>query len=358
MAEEIPEFCKAGVVTKYGPDFEVKVEMVPVPEPGPEELLIRLNATGICFTDLHYAMGDMAFPKMEEFGVRSPGHEGAGVVVKLGSNVTGWTIGERAGIKPVWNTCGSCELCFGNKETYCPFAQWTELMAPGTYQQYIVSPARYTTRIPEGVSDYVAGPVMCSASTVYRSLVEAELRAGDWACFPGGGGGVGIQGVQLAKAMGYRPVVVDSGDDKRKLSMDMGAEAFVDYKQAEDVAKEVVRVCDGVGAHAVFVTAVQAYRTSISLVGTRVGAKVMCIGLPAANSVTISTDPFFVVLKNFELKGTLVGSMEDTSRALDFARRGLLHPIYELFPIDRLPEAVEKLRHGHVAGRCVVDFNA
>lgn len=181
---------------------------------------------------------------------------------------------------------------------------------------------------------------MCSASTVYRSLVEAELRAGDWACFLGGGGGVGIQGVQLAKAMGYRPLVVDSGSEKRKIALQMGAEAFVDRKEVENVAEEVIRVCDGIGAHAVFVTAVPSYRSSIGLVGSRVGAKVMCIGLrkfgiihclevrpkltfwlAAANAVTIDADSFFAIFRNFELKGTLVGSMDDTRRALDFAHR-------------------------------------
>lgn len=120
---------------------------------------------------------------------------------------------------------------------------------------------------------------MCSAATAYRSLIEAKLKAGDWACFLGGGGGVGSQGVQLAKAMGYRPVVVDSGSDKRNVALQAGAEAFVDYEKVDNVAKEVIRVCDEVGAHAVFVTAVPAYRSAISLVGSRIGAKVMCIGL-------------------------------------------------------------------------------
>jgi propanol-preferring alcohol dehydrogenase len=120
---------------------------------------------------------------------------------------------------------------------------------------------------------------MCSASTVYRSLVEADIRPGDWACFIGGGGGVGIQGVQLAKAMGYRPIVVDSGKEKRALCEKMGAEAFVDFREVENSAAEVHRVADGVGAHAIFVTAVQAYPHAIDYVGSRVGAKVMCIGL-------------------------------------------------------------------------------
>jgi len=100
---------------------------------------------------------------------------------------------------------------------------------------------------------------MCSASTMHRALIDSGLKTGNWVVFPGGGGGVGIQGVQLAKAMGMRAIVVDSGEAKRKLSTDMGAEAFIDFKEVKDVAAEVAKVADGVGAHGVLVTAYQSY---------------------------------------------------------------------------------------------------
>jgi propanol-preferring alcohol dehydrogenase len=103
------------------------------------------------------------------------------------------------------------------------------------------------------VSDYVAGPIMCSASTAYSSIKESKLRPGQWAVFPGGGGGVGIQGVQLAVAMGLRVVVVDTGEERRALCKKYGAEHFVDFKEVEDTAAEVVKLTNG-GAHAVFVT--------------------------------------------------------------------------------------------------------
>src|SRR5271154_5923267 len=128
----------------------------------------------------------------------------------------------------------------------------------GSYKQYMPSPERYTTLIPDGVSDYVAGPIMCSASTIYRSLKESGLRPGQWAVFPGGGGGVGIQGVQLAEAMGLRPIVVDTSEEKKKLALSLGAEHFVDFKDSNPHAK-VVELTEGRGAHAVFVTAPQAY---------------------------------------------------------------------------------------------------
>lgn len=246
---------------------------------GPNDVLIKLNATGICFSDIHYMLNDLPIPKMSAFGVRSPGHEGAGTVVKLGSNVTNWKIGDRAGIKPAYDACFNCELCWTGRETYCDESPQIGLQFPGSYQQYVLSPARYTQRIPEGVDDFVAGPIMCSGSTIYCSLKESGLKPGDWAVFPGAGGGVGHMGVQLAKAMGMRVVGVDGGDDKKELCMKLGCEAFVDFTKVKDVAEEVIRICDGKGAHGVFVTATSASAYSTAPNMCRISGKVMCVGL-------------------------------------------------------------------------------
>lgn len=299
---EIPKTCKAGVVVNEGPDFKLAVEDVPVPEPGkvpfihltenpanadkgPNDVLIKLNATGICYSDIHYMLNDLPIPKMSVFGVRSPGHEGAGVVVKLGSNVTNWKVGDRAGIKPAYDACFNCELCWSGKETYCDDSPQIGLQFPGSYQQYVLSPARYTQRIPDGVDDFVAGPIMCSGSTIYCSLKESGLKPGDWAVFPGAGGGVGHMGVQLAKAMGMRVVGVDGGDDKKDLCMKLGCEAFVDFTKVKDVAEEVVKICGGKGAHGVFVTATSGAAYSSAPMMCRIGGKVMCIGLRECSSI-------------------------------------------------------------------------
>ncbi|KAJ5652928.1 Polyketide synthase enoylreductase [Penicillium longicatenatum] len=354
---DIPTHCKAGVVVNEGPDFHVEVQMVPVPETGPDDVLIRLNFTGLCTSDIHFMKGDIGFPPMSHFGVRSPGHEGSGIVVKVGANVRNLKLGDRVGVKPLVDTCHGCDSCWGGKETYCKKSIHSGLMTAGTYQQYITSPARYVSPIPDGVPDEVAAPIMCSASTMHQSLVESHLPAGSWVVFPGGGGGVGIQGVQLAKAMGMRPIVVDTGNEKRDLALRMGAEAFVDFKEAADAVAAVIQVADGVGVHGVFVTAPAAYKNATSYVGDRIGAIVMCIGIPAAGTMVLGADPMEFILKNLSIKGTLVGSRRDTACALDFARRGMLRQISEVYPINRLPEAVDKLNRGEVAGRIVVNFN-
>lgn len=260
--------------------------------------------------------------------------------------------------QPIQDTCGSCELCRNGNECYCSGSVFTGLMVDGSYKQYVVSPERYTTIIPDGVSDVIAGPIMCSASTIYTSIKQSGLQPGEWAVFPGAGGGVGMQGLQLARAMGLRPVAIDTGVDKKKLCIENGAETFIDFKEVGSVAEEVVKLCDGIGAHAVFVTAVQAYPQSISFLGGRIGGKVMCIGLPPAGTQHVDVDPNQMCFKKQSVQGTLVSSMGDVDKTLQFAKRGLLKPICTVYPLSQFNEVVQRLRRGEIAGRAVIDFNS
>ncbi|KAF4964223.1 hypothetical protein FSARC_7857 [Fusarium sarcochroum] len=314
---EVPKTCKAGVVVKHGQDFKLQVQHVPVPDPGPTEILIRLSATGVCYSDIHYVLEDLPLPRMGDYGVRSPGHEGAGVVVKIGSLVGNWKVGDRAGVKPTWDTCMSCDLCWGRHECHCPEA------------------------VPTGL----------------KVLVDSELRPGDWAAFLGAGGGVGHMGVQLAKAMGLRVIGVDAGSDKRKLCMDLGCDKFIDFTKVEYVPEEIMRIT-GKGVDGVFVTATSPASYAIATKMAAIGGRIMCVGMPASGTAFAGDDPMFLILRNLKVIGTLTGSLKDTHDALGFAARGLLKPVYQTFSIDRLPEAVDLLRQGKVAGRCVVDFNA
>jgi len=356
MSEEIPKKGKAAVVVNEGPEFKVEIQEVDVPEPKDDEVLVRLNATGLCMSDVHFMMNDWALPPMSYFGVRCAGHEGAGVVVKLGKGVSSFKVGDRVGIKPLKDVCHNCEQCWNGRENYCPGGNYTGLQSEGTYMQYLTSPAVYTSRIPDGVPDEVAGPIMCSASTMHRALIDSGLKPGNWVVFPGGGGGVGIQGVQLAKAMGMRPIVVDAGS-KKKLCMDVGAEEFVDFQEVKDVPEKIKEIADGIGAHGVLVTAYQSYKDAIAFTGNRKGARIMCIALPPAGAVNLGAEPSAYVFNNLHIIGTLVGTMQDTAACLDYAKRGLLKPIQEVRGLSKWAESVEQLRKGEIAGRVVIDFN-
>ncbi|EXJ83014.1 hypothetical protein A1O3_06831 [Capronia epimyces CBS 606.96] len=350
---DIPKECWGGVVKNEGPDFYVEVEKVPVPEIGPQDVLIKLNATGICLSDIHFMLADWNLPKMSELGTKCAGHEGAGVIVKVGEAVKTLKVGQRAGFKPIQNVCHTCEYCKTGRETYCLKAVFTGAFCDGTYgsyKQYVVSPENYTTAltISQGVSDHVAGPVMCSASTIYSSIKESGLQPGQWAVFPGGGGGVGIQGVQLAAAMGIRPIVVDTGEERRKLALGLGAEHFVEFKNGDPV-KEVVELTGG-GAHGVFVTAVQSYPIALGYLGARAGAQIMCIGLPPRGKYHIDLDPTPLIFRNQSIKGTLVASLADIDATLDFAKRGKLRLEPTVVGLSQFNEAVQKLKNGQVAG--------
>ena len=132
---------------------------------------------------------------------------------------------------------------------------------------------------------------------------------------------------------------------------------FVDFREVPDIAAAVIKVADNIGVHGVFVTAPAAYRDALSFLVSRIGAIVMCVGLAPKDSVSVGGDPNALIFKNATIRGTLVGSCRDVAAALDFAHRGQLKQICKVYPIDRLPEAVEKLRKGQVAGRIVVKFD-
>lgn len=212
-----------------------------------------------------------------------------------------------------------------------------------------MSPERYTTLIPDGVSDYVAGPIMCSAATIFSSLKTAALRPGAWAVFPGGGGGVGIQGVQLASAMGLRPIVVDTGAERDKLARHHGAEHFIDFAKVSDPVKEVIEITGG-GAHGVFVTAIQAYPTVLGYLGARAGGQVMCIGLPPAGKYHIDLDPTSLIFRNHSIRGTIVSSLQEVDETLAFAARGKLTLQPTVVGLSGWNDAVQKLKRGEVAG--------
>jgi len=353
---DIPKECWAGVVVNEGPDFRVELQKLPVPEIGPADVLIKLNATGICHSDLHYMMNDWGLGSMSSQGTKCAGHEGAGVIVKVGELVKNLKVGMRAGYKPIADTCGVCDLCRTDGECYCAKGVLTGFHCDGSYKQYVTSPERYTTIIPDGVSDYVAGPIMCSASTIYTSLKTANLRPGQWAVFPGGGGGVGIQGVQLASAMGLRPIVVDTGEERKKLCTSLGAEHFIDFKTSNDVAGEIVKITEG-GAHGVFVTAPQSYGAAQSYLGQRRGGKLMCIALPTAGTNNVTVTPSSMVFRNQSIQGTLVSNMADVDETLGFAKRGLLRLQPTVVGRSKFNDACQALKNGKVAGRMVVDFN-
>ncbi|OQE04396.1 hypothetical protein PENVUL_c033G02843 [Penicillium vulpinum] len=128
---DIPKECNVGVVVNEGPDFRIEIQKVPVPESGPEDALVKINTTGLCMSDVHYMSNDWGIALMYYFGTRCAGHEGSGIVVKVGDRVKRLKVGQRAGIKPIAETCGSCEHCMTGKDQYCSGAKLTGFVTDG-----------------------------------------------------------------------------------------------------------------------------------------------------------------------------------------------------------------------------------
>lgn len=219
MAPTIPEKQWAQVVEKKGGPPIYK--QIPVPKPGPDEVLVKIRYTGVCHTDLHAMNGDWPLPlKLPLVG----GHEGAGIVAAKGELARGIEIGDHVGIKWLNSSCLSCEFCKSSDEPLCAEAQLSGYTVDGTFQQYAIGKAAHVCRLPKDVPLDAVAPILCAGITVYKGLKESGARPGQTVAIVGAGGGLGSLAQQYAKAMGLRVIAIDGGDEKRAECESLGAE--------------------------------------------------------------------------------------------------------------------------------------
>jgi len=344
---QIPEMQWAQVYeTNKGP---IEYKQIPVPQPGPDEVLVNIKFSGVCHTDLHAWQGDWPLEtKLPLVG----GHEGAGVVVKAGELVKDIQIGDHVGIKWLNGSCMNCEFCMATDEPLCPNASLSGYTVDGTFQQYAIGKAVQVARIPKHLDLEAMSPILCAGLTVYKALKETNVRSGQTVVITGAGGGLGSLALQYAKAMGIRTIAVDTGDDKKEMCGKLGAEAFVDFAK-EDVITRVKEETNGLGAHAVVLLAVSEKPFQQATEYCRSRGSVVCVGLPA--KARISAEVFPTVVRMITIKGSYVGNRVDTQEAISFFERGLIHAPYKTVPLKQLPEIFEKMEQGVIAGRYVLD---
>jgi propanol-preferring alcohol dehydrogenase len=204
-----------------------------------------------------------------------------GTVVKVGPNVSESLINQRVGIKWLYSACNECSACSKALPRYCPKQSNTGRTVPGTLQQYALADARFITRIPDGLPDEIVAPLLCAGLTMAGAISRLDngVRPGDWVVVIGSGGGLRHIGVQIAARLkGYRVIAVDSTEAKRRLSLDSGAEAFIDFA-TEDVEARVKELT-GEGAHAVLaVSGSEASFTTAPKLVRNLGV-IVCVGLP------------------------------------------------------------------------------
>jgi propanol-preferring alcohol dehydrogenase len=335
----------AAIVEQFGKPLMFRE--VDIPTPGPGQILVKTEACGVCHTDLHGAKGDWPLKPNVPF---IPGHEAIGRVVTLGAGVKIVKEGDRVGVPWLYSACGHCEHCLSAWETVCAEAEFGGYTKNGGFAEYLIADPNYVAHIPANLDPKQAAPLICAGITTYKGIKETKARAGEWIVISGAGG-LGHLAIQYAKIMGLQVCAVDIDDGKLALAKKLGADLVVNAKHAD--ASEVVKSGTCGGAHGVLITApsLSAFKQGVGM--TRKRGTCVLVGLPPGDFPL----PLFDVVANcITIRGSFVGTREDMAETLAFAAEGKVKADIELQPLSAINTIFDRLEHGKVAGRVVLDF--
>jgi propanol-preferring alcohol dehydrogenase len=324
-------------------DFHFEIHTVPIPSLGPSDVLVRLSASGVCGTDVALAAGKIDTQRT------ILGHEGVGRVVKLGAAITAAQVplGLRVGVGWIRDVCGNCAMCMTEMgETRCLKQIHSGRAIDGTFSQYTVVPYRYLLPIPELLRDEEVAPILCGGVTVYKALKISGSTPGQFIVISGAGGGVGALGIQYAKAMGFRVVASDVGNEKRAFCVGLGAEIYVDCTR-ESLKEAVDKVTDrnGVSAAIVVAGSAKAYEASLEILGPF--GTLVCVGIPPPTDL-VQFHPLQFIDMGIRIIGSMVGTRGDVLEALDFVSRGEVVPAVQMKKLKDLDEIAHKIMIGEV----------
>lgn len=336
---------KAAIVRQFGKPLVI--EDVPVPQPGPGEVLVKVRACGVCHTDLHAASGDWPVKPVPPF---IPGHEVAGIVAALGPGVKNLKIGDAVGVAWLHDACMACEYCETGWETLCEHQHNTGYSVNGGFAEYVIASAAFTAKLPAAVDFAAIAPILCAGVTTYKGLKETEAKPGEWVVISGVGG-LGHVAIQYAKAMGLKVAAVDIAEDKLKLARETGADLAVNA--LADGAVDQVLAASGGGAHGVLVTAVSTAAFAQALKMVRRKGTVSLVGLPPGE---FPTPIFDVVLKRITVRGSIVGTRRDLDEAIAFAADGKVKAEVTKVPLAQINDVFDRMKAGKIDGRMVLDF--
>lgn len=338
------EMMKAAVVHGFGQPLVI--EDVPVPTPGPGQVLVKIATCGVCHTDLHAAHGDWPVKPAPPF---IPGHEGVGHVVALGPGVTGVKEGDCVGVPWLHSACGHCPHCLGGWETLCHEQENTGYSVNGGFAEYALAEAAYLGHVPAGLDLAEVAPILCAGVTVYKGLKVTDTKPGDWVAISGIGG-LGHMAVQYAKAMGRKVIAVDVDPAKLELATSLGADLVVNALE-HDPAVFVQDHCGG--AQGVLVTAVsrKAFEQALGMAAR--GGTVALNGLPPGD---FPLSIFDTVLNGITVRGSIVGTRLDLIEALDFAAAGKVRATVQTARLDEINAVFARMEQGTIEGRVVLDL--
>jgi D-arabinose 1-dehydrogenase-like Zn-dependent alcohol dehydrogenase len=331
---------KAAQVSKPNGDFEL-VERA-VPEPGENEVRVRVEACGVCHSDMMVKEGlwpGLKYPRI-------PGHEIAGRIDAVGNRVRNWSPGQRVGVGWHGGHCFQCEPCRRGHFILCKNGKITGINHDGGYAEYMVSPAEAVAAIPEELPAHEAAPLLCAGITVFNALRNSGAKPGDLVAVQGVGG-LGHLGIQYAQRMGFVTVALNRGTDKQALAAKLGAHHYVDTKAT--MPAEALQKLGG--ARVVLATAPDAKSISALVGGLAPDGKLLIVG---AAPEPLSISALDLIGARRSVQGWPSGTAMDSEDTLRFSALAGVRPMIETFPLTQVAEAYQHMASGKVRFRAVL----
>jgi propanol-preferring alcohol dehydrogenase len=310
-------------------------------EPG--QVLVKVEASGLCHTDIHAAHGDWPVKPKLPF---VPGHEGVGEVVVLGPDVTEVALGDRVAMPWLGYACGTCDYCVSGWETLCLEQKNTGYSIDGGFGEYAIAYSRYVVKVPDGIDSLDAAPLTCAGVTTYKAVKIAGTRSSDLvAVF--GVGGLGHLAIQYAVIAGGRVIAVDVIDEKLDLARELGAEFTVNAKEHDPV--EAIQALGGADQAVCLAVSPRAFEQAYG--SLRRGGKLVFVALPADNNITLPI--FETVLNGITIQGSIVGTRTDLREVFELHAAGKTRVIREVRALESVNESIADVEAGRVAARIV-----
>jgi propanol-preferring alcohol dehydrogenase len=340
---EIP-MMRAAILKEFG--HPLAAGEMPRPSPLAGEVLLRVEACGVCHSDLHMAHGDWPDVAAKMSWPATLGHEVVGRVVELGAEVSGVTMGQRVGVGWLYSTCGACEHCREGAENVCLKRKVTGIAAPGGYAEYIRVRASHATPVPENLPSVEAAPLFCAGLTVFHACRNAGLRAGQRvAVF--GVGGLGHLALQLARLAGAETFAVDVSEAKLEFAKKLGAVHTI--RATDGNSAELLKA--GGGPHLAVVTAPEKSAYDLAIRTLRRRGTLAVVGLPKEDLTFFADD---LVVGEFKIIASAVGTRDEMRELLALAADGKIRCEVETCALEQINEVFEKMQRGQLLGRAVL----
>jgi len=313
-----------------------------IPEPGAQEVRIKVQACGVCHSDALTKEGfwpGIQYPRV-------PGHEAAGIIDELGAGVSEWTPGQRAGVGWHGGHDGTCLWCRRGDFRNCRNVKIAGISYDGGYQQYMLAPVEALTAIPEGLKDAEAAPLLCAGITTFNALRHSGALPGDLVAVQGVGG-LGHLGIQFAHKFGYRVAAIGRGPGNAALAKKLGANVYIDSK-ATNAAAELQKLG---GAQVILSTAPSSKAMSEVIDGLGPNGKLMVIG---AAFDPIEVTPVQLITGSRAIQGWTSGTPADAEDTLRFAELTGVRPMIETYPLEKAAEAYARMMSGEAKYRVVL----